>query len=74
MLSFIPLLKTTRDVCFRGNLFPGLVFLPDPSVWHWHIIGQNLSVGTECVFSADVEDAYFRDFVKLNSSCKVKGM
>lgn len=59
----------TEDVCFNGDLFPGLIFLSNPTAWHWHMLGHRFSTGTECQFTAEIENGFRQEMVQLSTSC-----
>ena len=52
---------------------PILTSLPERSDWRWHILGQKLPEGTECLFTAKIENAYYLEISRLSTSCTVGG-
>lgn len=58
-------------MCFNGDHFPGLLFLSNPTAWRWHILGQKFSTGTECRFTAEIEDGFRRKMFELSTSCMI---
>lgn len=58
-------------MCFDGDLFPGLTFLSNPTAWRWHILGRRFSTGTECQFTAGIEDGFYRKMLDLSTSCVI---
>ena len=65
------MLQTTRDQCFDGSLFPGIRFIPNATVWNWHMLGATFSEGTECVFTATLEDGLLKQYGVLTSACTI---
>ena len=51
---------------------PILTSLSEPSDWRWHILGQKLPEGTECLFTAKIENG-FGSVSRLNTSCTIGG-
>ena len=64
----------TEDACFNGNFIRRLIYLTEPSVWRWHILGQQLPEGTQCQFTTTVSDALTRTILsrlQMSTSCTI---
>lgn len=59
----------TEDACFNGDLFPGLTFLSNPTAWRWHMLGHRFNMGTECWFTAEIDNGFRQKLFQLTSSC-----
>lgn len=50
-----------------------LIYLTDPSIWRWHILGRQLPEGTQCQFTTTVRDGETRTISRLqmSTSCTI---